>query len=110
LHLGLTEAGHGDEGADLVGGFAGRCLLYEGIGDTIRNFVDGRDPVETAAKKFMRRVSCWQALGLRSFFAERDRLSRVRSPPPARRFREAGRAVFRTTSETMMADLEENAI
>lgn len=68
LHVGLTEAGGGDQGL-VSSAVALGVLLHEGIGDTIRVSVTPR-PGDSRIREVEIACEILQALGLRSFFPQ----------------------------------------
>ncbi len=77
LHLGLTEAGMGTKGT-VASAAALSVLLQEGMGDTIRVSLTPQ-PGESRTQEVRRsRSEILQALGLRTFVPERDRLPGLR--------------------------------
>lgn len=68
LHVGLTEAGGGDQGT-VSSSVAMGILLSEGIGDTIRVSLTPR-PGDSRSREVKIACEILQALGLRSFFPQ----------------------------------------
>ena len=77
LHLGLTEAGMGSKGI-VASAAAMGILLQQGIGDTIRVSLTP-EPGGDRSREVIVAQELLQTMGLRSIYAARNRVSRVRS-------------------------------